>query len=220
MNHLFNTCNWACHLWNQVENIMQQTDRTRDSIQDSIMNQRSIFSSNSSVNNIWRTLPAFITWTIWKERNRRIFLSEHENINHSLDTITQNVRQLILVRCKAEQDNQVSVRDLRILKAFKLENGRSMVTTNCQQEPNTTSIFQKRPPSGFLKLNFDGASRGNPALAGIGGIIRVRFNTSTTQPQEKEQTMRWSLLPWSKVSGFSEMHKLVQRWLRETHSWQ
>lgn len=28
------------------------------------------------------------------------------------------------------------------------------------------------PPIGFLKLNFDGASRGKPGLAGIGGIIR------------------------------------------------
>lgn len=150
---------------------MQQTYITEDSIQDSIMNWRSIYSSNSRINSIWRTLPGFITWTIWKEQNRRIFLTEHRDINHSLETITQNVRQLILVRCKADKDNQVSARDLRILKAFKLDDGRSMVTTNCQQKPNTTSTFWKRPPAGFLKLNFDGASRGNPDPVGIGGII-------------------------------------------------
>jgi len=28
------------------------------------------------------------------------------------------------------------------------------------------------PPSGFLKLNFDGASRGNPRLAGFGVVLR------------------------------------------------
>jgi ribonuclease HI len=28
------------------------------------------------------------------------------------------------------------------------------------------------PPTGFIKLNFDGASKGNPGLAGAGGVIR------------------------------------------------
>jgi hypothetical protein len=28
------------------------------------------------------------------------------------------------------------------------------------------------PPQGFLKLNFDGASRGNPGLGGVEGIFR------------------------------------------------
>lgn len=27
------------------------------------------------------------------------------------------------------------------------------------------------PPQGFTKLNFDGASKGNPDLAGLGGLI-------------------------------------------------
>lgn len=123
-------------------------------------------------NSIWKILPGFITWTIWKERNRRVFQNEHRNIEHSQETLTQNIRQLILVKCRAEPDNQASARDLCILKAFKLEDGRSMGTTNCQQKPSTASIGWNRPPVGFLKLNFDGASRGNPGLAGIGGIIR------------------------------------------------
>jgi len=46
-----------------------------------------------------------------------------------------------------------------------------MGTTECQQKPSTVPIGWSRPPEGFLKLNFDGASRGNPSLAGIGGII-------------------------------------------------
>lgn len=114
----------------------------------------------------------FITWTIWKERNRRIFENEYRDIEHLLDTITQNIRELILVKCRAKTDNQASARDLHILKTFKLDNGRSMGTTNCHQNPSTASMGWKRPPAGFLKLNFDGASRGNPGLASIGGIIR------------------------------------------------
>jgi len=47
-----------------------------------------------------------------------------------------------------------------------------MVTTDSQQKPRMGPIGWSRPPVGFLKLNFDGASRGNPGLAGIGGVIR------------------------------------------------
>lgn len=136
------------------------------------MNWQSGFSSNLRINSIWKDLLGFITWTIWKERNRIIFQNEHRDINHSLNTITQNVRQLILVKCREEPDNQASVRDLCILKAFKLDVGRSMVKTNCQKRSTTASIGWKHAPSGFLKLNFDGASRGNLGLAGIEGIIR------------------------------------------------
>ena len=30
----------------------------------------------------------------------------------------------------------------------------------------------QRPTQGFIKLNFDGASKGNPGQAGIGGVFR------------------------------------------------
>lgn len=117
-------------------------------------------------------MPGFITWTIWKERNKRVFLNEIRDIIHALEIITQNVRQLFLVKNKADQDNKVSNRDLQILKAFNLDNRMSVATMNRQQEMSITLSIWKRPPSGFLKLNFDGASRGNPGMAGIGGIIR------------------------------------------------
>ena len=34
------------------------------------------------------------------------------------------------------------------------------------------TIRWKVPPKGWVKLNFDGANRGNPRISGIGGIIR------------------------------------------------
>jgi len=80
MNHLFNTCEWADHLWSWMETIMQQTNRDRDSIQNTIMNWQSEYSNNLRINSIWKVLPGFITWTIWKETNRIIFQNEHRNI--------------------------------------------------------------------------------------------------------------------------------------------
>lgn len=86
--------------------------------------------------------------------------------------IIQNIRQLVLVKGKPEHDTKASTGDLQILKTFNLDKGTFAAPVNCQQEINITLIIWKRPPSGFLKLNFDGASRGNPGLTGIGGILR------------------------------------------------
>ena len=129
MNHLFKTCEWANHLWRWMETIMQQTNRDRDSIRNTIMNWPSEYSNNLRINSIWKVLPGFITWTIWKERNRRIFQNEHRNIEHSQITLTQNIRQLILVKCRVDPDNQASAEDQRILNAFNLINEQNMGST-------------------------------------------------------------------------------------------
>ena len=37
---------------------------------------------------------------------------------------------------------------------------------------NADKDFWQPPPHGFLKINIDGASKGNPGMAGFGGVIR------------------------------------------------
>lgn len=36
----------------------------------------------------------------------------------------------------------------------------------------TLHISWEAPPSGFMKMNTDGAAQGNPGVAGAGGILR------------------------------------------------
>eukprot|EP00253_Pinus_taeda_P002977 PITA_02977 len=151
---------------------MQQNNRDKDSIQNTILHWPSDYSNNLKINNIWKVLPGFLTWTIWKERNKRIFQNDQRNLEFSQLTLTENVHQLILEKCSAVPDSQLSARDQYILQIFKLDNGHNISTASSQQEPRTGPFGWHRPPVGFLKLNFDGASRGNPGLVGIGGVIR------------------------------------------------
>eukprot|EP00253_Pinus_taeda_P013691 PITA_13691 len=76
MNHFLNDCNWTNNLWEWIKGIFKQTDRHRDSIQDSITNWRTNYSSCNTINTLWRLCPGFIVWNTWKERNRRIFQKE------------------------------------------------------------------------------------------------------------------------------------------------
>jgi len=155
-----------------MENIMQKHCRDRESIQNTIANWEDNYSEHPQINSIWKVIPGFTTWTIWKERNRRIFKNEQRNIEHAKITLIQNISQQILVKCCADPAIQTSVEHQRILNAFNLRNGQTPIPHAVKQTTTRTPQGWTRPPEGFLKLNFDGASRGNPGPAGIGGIIR------------------------------------------------
>ena len=71
-----------------------------------------------------------------------------------------------------EQNKDLSVSNLQILKVFGIEIGTIDVSSNKQQQEGTAMNTWTPPPTGFLKLNFDGASQGNLRPAGIGGVLR------------------------------------------------
>lgn len=92
INHLFNTCEWVNHLWNWMEGILRNSNRDRESIHSTILNWKNNFSNHQRVNSIWKSMPGFLLWMIWKERNRIIFQDEYRNMEHSKDTILTNIR--------------------------------------------------------------------------------------------------------------------------------
>eukprot|EP00253_Pinus_taeda_P001472 PITA_01472 len=145
LNHLFNTCEWASQLWCWMEGILSSSDQQLDSIHSTILNWRTNFSGTQRVNSIWKSAPGFLLWSIWKERNRRIFQYENE---------------------------KPTALDLRILKSFRLEGIVNHSVPQHKTPPPSLRNSWQCPPVGGLKLNFDGASRGNPGLARIGGVIR------------------------------------------------
>eukprot|EP00253_Pinus_taeda_P012787 PITA_12787 len=172
MNHIFNSCEWASQLWLWMEAILEDTDQNRDSIQDSITNWRKNFSRVNRVDSIWKCTLGFITWTIWKERNRRIFTEENRNIECAKDSILINIRQLVQAKGKVDPNDKPTGKDLCILKKFQLEAISSYPSRENRAHTSSQLHSWQLPPEACLKLNFDGASRGNPGIAGIGGAIR------------------------------------------------
>lgn len=111
-------------------------------------------------------------WTIWKERNRRVFTQETRSIDCAKESILINVRQLVQTKCKYDPTDKPTGKYLRILKTFQLEAFSSCLPGGLNARTSSQTHNWQPPPDACLKLNFDGASRGNPGIAGIGGVIR------------------------------------------------
>jgi len=79
-----------------MEAIFKRTNKDRNSIQERIRNWRSNFSKTQMVNTLWKLIPGFIVWTIWRERNRRVFQNEVKTTETIKATILQNMRETVL----------------------------------------------------------------------------------------------------------------------------
>eukprot|EP00253_Pinus_taeda_P012272 PITA_12272 len=172
LNHLCNTCEWASQLWCWMEWIPSCSDRKRDSIHNTILDWRKDFSGIQRVNSIWKSVPGFLLWSIWKERNRRIFQDEHKNMDFSKNNIITNIQQLIQTKCREVSNEKPTAQDLRILKSFRLEGTSNIIVLQHRFQPPLQNDKWQCPPEGGLKLNFDRELRGNLGKAGIGGVLR------------------------------------------------
>jgi hypothetical protein len=73
--------------------------------------------------------------------------------------------------CKKDK-SQLTDQDSRILDFFHLKYWHNNIPVGCDPQLQIGAHNWTPPPSGFLKLNFDGATKGNPGVAGAGGVIR------------------------------------------------
>ena len=121
---------------------------------------------------LWNICPSILVWEVWKERNRRIFSNlemEPKVILRRLEASIVETMNSFLSKVRMEEGT-FSSWDGLIKKVWP----------NLINPPLTYSKHNKEarklcrwtpPPKGWIKLNFDGAARGNPGIAGLGVII-------------------------------------------------
>jgi hypothetical protein len=67
---------------------------------------------------------------------------------------------------------QLTGQDFRIPEAFHLKDRRNNTQVGRPPQLQIGECNWTPPPTGFLKLNFDGATKGNPGMTRMGGVIR------------------------------------------------
>lgn len=129
------------------------------------------------LNYLWNIIPGLILWSIWKERNKRIFKNQRSPIENIWNRLCGNLKETLLLRTLIQEDFPTLNNEKAILDNWQLHLPQGLHNNG----PSKSSIIIKdtwtAPPKHSYKLNFDGASTGNPGMASFGGILRNHEGT-------------------------------------------
>lgn len=78
-NHLFLHCKAAKNLWNMFLAILGVNWVMPGTTKDLLSSWKGIWSRHKE-GHWWKTIPAYIWWTLWKERNSRCFEGKRTNL--------------------------------------------------------------------------------------------------------------------------------------------
>jgi hypothetical protein len=113
-----------------------------------------------------------IIWEIWKERNWRIFRNEilpEGKLKEKIISLTRETVQ----SCNYQIGKvQLTDQDSRVLEDFHLKDSHNCTQVRKPPQLQVGGRNWNPPPTGSLKLNFDGVAKGNLGMTGMGGVIR------------------------------------------------
>jgi hypothetical protein len=86
--------------------------------------------------------------------------------------IEKNIRKTVLTEPWTEQDWNSSPLEAIILDFLGLLQNLQLTSSKTSPPHLSSPLIWSPPPAGFIKLNFNGASKGNPGLERLGGVFR------------------------------------------------
>lgn len=125
-----------------------------------LFNEERVISGSSFRRRLWSTTIPSIIWSLWLERNKRIFRRKKSSFMHLLDIIKLRTAWWIV---ESEKFKGVSISDVcRDWASVDLIIHRHVIRPHVPWSP---------PGDGHLKINFDGSCLCEIGLAGYGGVI-------------------------------------------------
>eukprot|EP00253_Pinus_taeda_P025949 PITA_25949 len=184
--HVLNNCLYAVKIWNETGKLY---GKERGDLKDI---KRTIFLWNKEkfnckvIKRAWDLTVGFTIWFLWKERNRRIFLDKHIKPEETWKGILRAVQETILSEDWSEEGWKTNQEEGQILVNLNMKYEMVYPIKEIRQNKQAQSPEQfNYRKENFIKLNFDGASKGNPGNTGFGGIFR-----------ESEENIRWIYAEW------------------------
>lgn len=173
--HLFLHCDfaYACQQW-----LFEKLNRSFVIGKDLLSHFRAwpLLFASSFYACLWIISPSIVIWNIWLERNNRIFKQTSSSLAEVLLRIESSIFEVALsfIYKNLETLTSFSHWDGRVTRVWRMlsvlpSHGSILNKTNAISKRDFSC--QKPPPQGHFKLNFDGASRGNPGLAGVVMVI-------------------------------------------------
>ena len=121
IEHLLNRCPIVETLWRILEKLFRQADRDNTNINETIKKWRNGAFKCEVLNRAWRLSIGFLLWSIWKERNHRIFRDEEQTMNQIWHKLIENIREIILVERWTEEDWKTKGIETQMLVSLNLK---------------------------------------------------------------------------------------------------
>jgi len=171
--HILNKCLYARILWERITSLFGKTMRDPSSIPNTIMQWGKGQFRSRVIRRIWNLSVGFVIWFLWKERNRRIFQGRSCEPERIWEEVCKSIKETVLSETWEEEDWRMNQEEGGIISNLNMEFSMIYPRKKNRIGPQIQSPNQFRyPGEHFIKLNFDGASKGNPGPAGLGGIFR------------------------------------------------
>ncbi|XP_043714767.1 uncharacterized protein LOC122663131 [Telopea speciosissima] len=163
--HIFLNCSFSCDVW---RNILLQINKSWTGF-PSIQLLFSWWRKKLKLvplRTIWGPLIVIACQQIWLERNRRRF----DNIKRPHSQVVSMCFREVRYCSKSDGVRIKSMHDLSLARMLQIP------ISNSPARP-ILEVKWKHPPPGWLKLNIDGSSLGNPGSSGLGGTFRNHNGT-------------------------------------------
>jgi hypothetical protein len=178
-DHLLLSCTYSKEVW-QLALGLQNDLVIPQETSNLLQNWSSICpfqtKKKGQISTLWRVLPKFILWKIWLERNNRLFREVKSSPAHVATKIKAYFGESAPYFCKAKNSRPLEQEEEQWMAQFKLQDQRGKKDNNSCQE--VWEIRKEKQDFEEWKtkekkhiLSFDGASKGNPGLAGGGGVL-------------------------------------------------
>lgn len=104
IKHLMHSCQIARELWEKVSFRSQKEGRTHGDINATVRNWDHNPYQSKILNFLWKLIPGFLMWTIWKERNSRIFKDHSRPLENIWKIICQNIEETLSLKTWYQED--------------------------------------------------------------------------------------------------------------------
>lgn len=103
-DHLLNSCPLANRLWDKVSVRCQIYGRSKEDSTNTICTWATRTYKIKLLNALWKLIPSFLRWIVWKERNFCIFKDHSSPIEVLWNIICQNLRETLLLQSWIDDD--------------------------------------------------------------------------------------------------------------------
>lgn len=185
-DHLLIKCAYTRKLWIETRRLFQKPERLPRDINEVIFQWQKEKFQCKVVQKAWGLIAGFVIWMAWKERNHRVFQDKSKDSEIIWKRVVNLTRETILVEKWDADDWKADQNEEQIIKKLNL-NYEMVHTKKISRNSTRAQSLDKfaYPRDNFMKLNFDGASKGNLGNAGFGGIFR-----------DSQKTTRWIYVEW------------------------